>query len=265
MKFYRSVWIDEKGFPVELYKKIVALKKECQKGDHFHLECQPGDEQFVGLAEHIVALCIEAGLAQTPQGITGTYGYDVMRHYEADDLGVASFLMLETQTRMFRERLNRDESGRLILPAKEAGTTIKFSSGMFNHFYVVPDSVKTNLEAGQLTGLFFRETVLKGSSIRATTEMLWEIESKIKLPKMVNSGLNPHSVVPCYWIAEPPYRNAEPHYRQGDLLPLGRFDVARTFEQLGSDPGMIISQRFYQYCLQHKISLRCRPVRIDSE
>ena len=262
MKYYRHFYVRELGFPPNLYEEICAMKPENRKKEDFMVESQPGDEVNARLIESLVDFCSKHSLKQTGNGEIGTYGYDVVRHYESDDLKNAPFLMLETQKRMFRDRLKRDESGRLMLPARQSGVSIKIASGMFNRLYVVSDSARKILVAGQLNGLFFRETVLKGNSIRATDEALWEIDSSIKLPKMVNSFLNPYSVVPCYCIDERPYRYGEPHYQRRDLAPLGEFDIARTFEPLGSEPGMVVSQRFYQHCIKNKIPVQARPVRV---
>jgi len=264
MKFYRSFRIREQGFPAELYKAICSIKPESRGKDDFYLEARVGDEINAALIARCVDFCEQHSVRQAiVAGEFNAYKYTVVRHYEADDLEAAPLLMLETQNKMFRERLSRDESGRLMLPAKEAGISLKFASGMFNHFYIVADPVRKALESSQLAGFFFRETTLKGTSIRATTEALWEIDSDIKLPKMTNSLVNPHSLGPSYMIIERPYRNGEPHYQQSDLQSLGHFDMARTYEPLGSEPGMIVSQRFYQTCLHHKIHLLCRPVRVD--
>jgi hypothetical protein len=196
-------------------------------------------------------------------GEVGTYGYAVVRHYEPDDLGVAPFLILHPQKRMFSEKLIRDKHGRLMLPAKQATATIKIASCLIQYFYVASAAVRKVLEAGQLTGLIFRETVLKAASAKATDEPFWEIDSNLKMPKMVNAWLNPHSKTPVYAIDERPYRYGEPHYRQQEIQALGNFDIARTLEQLGPTHGLIISQRFYQHCLKNKIELVARPVRID--
>jgi hypothetical protein len=136
---------------------------------------------------------------------------------------------------------------------------------MFNNVYVVSGSAKKMLEGASWMGLFFREAVLNDASSLNKPDVLWEIDSKIELPQMSNSFINPHSVVPCHFIEDRPYRNGEPHYREPDLLPLGAFDIARTLERLGSDQGLIISQRFYRFCLEHAMSLEVRPVRIDPE
>jgi len=264
MKFYHCFEIREQGFPPELYNAICSMKPESRGKEDFILESKPGDEINAALIKRLVDFCEQHSVRRAVVAREfNAYGYTVVRHYEADDLEAAPLLMLETQNKMFRGRLSRDESGRLMLPAKEAGTSFKFASGMFNHFYIVADPVRKLLETSQLAGFFFRETTLKGTSIRATTEALWEIDSDIKLPKMTNSAVNPHSRGPSYMIIEGHYRDAEPHYQQSDLQSLGNFDMARTYEQLGSEPGMIVSQRFYQTCLRHKIQLRCRPVRVD--
>ena len=264
MKFYRSFRIREQGFPSELYSEICAKKPESRGKGDFDVESQPGDVANSALIERLVDFCEQHSVPQAKiSGEFKAYNYAVVRHYEADDLKTTPFLILETQKRMFRDGLERDAQGRLMLPAKNATATIKIASCMFKALYVASDAAKTILEAGQLTGLIFRETVLKGTSASATNEPFWEIDSNLKMPVMVNAVLNPHPKMPCYMIDERPYRYGEPHYRQQDLGPLGNFDIARTFEQLGASHGLIVSQHFYQYCLKNKIELVARPVRID--
>jgi hypothetical protein len=264
MKYYHRFRVREAGFSPDLYQQICARKPECRSNEDFIIESQPGDEINSVVIQELVNFCEQNAVPPAKMyGEFKAYDYDIVRHYEADDLKVAPLLILETQKRMFRDRLKRDESGRLLLPAAQSGVSIKLASGMFNHVFVVSEATKNNLEAGGFTDLLFRETVQKGTSIRATTEPLWELETTVKLPKMVNSFLNPHSPVPCHGIDERPYRYGEPHYRQCDLSPLGEFNVARTFETLGSDSGLIVSQRFYQHCLKNKIQLEVRPVRVD--
>ena len=264
MKFYQRVWIDERNIPPELYRSIVQLKPECQHNDHFVLECQPGDVASAALAERIVTFCKEHRLHRGT-GEVGTYMYEVVRHYEPDDLKVAQFLILQSQKRMFRDRLERDDHGRLILSAKHATPSIQIASSMLEALYVASGAARKILEAGQLTGLIFRETFLKGTSAKASDEPFWEIDSNLKMPKMVNALLNPHSKTPVYAIDERPYRAGEPHYWQQAIQALGNFDIARTLEQLGTGYGLIISQRFYQHCLKNKIELVARPVRIDQD
>ena len=265
MKLYRSISIEERGFPSEIYQAIVRLSPGDQQTDHFCLECQPGDESTAAQAESILALCERHGLrpARTA-GEIGTYTYAVVRHYEPADLKTAPFLILGAQRKMFRGAGERDALGRLLLPATQAKLSIKIASVFLKDWYVVSDMVKKILESGGLIGLHFRETVLKGKSVYAADQPLWELDSNLTLPKMVNSLLNEHSVVPCYAIDERPYRYGEPHYRQHELRAIGDFDIARTFEPLGYAQGMVVSHRLYQHCLKNKIPIEGRPVRIDS-
>ena len=265
MNFYYRFRIRERGFPPEIYRQISEMKPESRGKEDFIVEAKPRDDLNAALIKRLVDFCEEHSVPTAKiAGEFGAYNFEIVRHYEPDDLRAAPYLMPQTQKQMFRERLNRDSSGPVLLPASPSPASIKIASGMFNNIYVVSETVRKVLESGDLAGLFFRETVKKYANSPIVSP-LWEIDSNIKLPKMVNSGLNPHSVVPCYWIDERPYRNGEPHYNQRDIEPLGEFDIARTFEQLGSEPALIVSQRFYQHCLKNKIPLEVRPARIDSD
>jgi len=82
---------------------------------------------------------------------------------------------------------------------------------------------------------------------------------------MANSVIYPE---PAYghtaYTIQDPY--VEPHYRQSELGTLGLFDIAQTFERSRTGSRLlIVSQRFYQHCLKHKIPLKVLPVRIDSD
>lgn len=54
-------------------------------------------------------------------------------------------------------------------------------------------------------------------------------------------------------------------YRKSDIAVLGSFDIARTLEKHRTPHPLVISQRFYQYCLKQKILLEVEPVRIYPE
>lgn len=267
MKYYRRVWIREQGFPPDLYKQIVNLKPECLEGDHFRLECQPGDDAGGELAARIAEVCEKHGLRRSGGGDIGTFGYSVVTHYEPEDLKAAPFLALEAQEKMFRGvgKTPRDSSGRLLLPASQAKPTIKVASGFLENWMVVSDAVRKLLEAGKFVGIKFVDTQLSGKSIHAASEPFWELSSDLRLPKMLNSVRHELSAEKCYFVQNPPYRNPEPRYSGKDFAALGAFDVARTFEHLYGVPELIVSQRFYQHCLRNKIPLEVLPVRIDPD
>jgi hypothetical protein len=144
------------------------------------------------------------------------------------------------------------------------------------NWIIVADKVKRLLESGHFVGLEFGEVVLKGKSIHAATEPFWELKSSVTLPKMANTHQFIHpgktEAIPftgdyskIIMISDPPFRTGEVHYRRSDLQALGPFDIARTFEKyMEIHPALVISQRFYQFCEQHKLPLNVEPVRVDA-
>ena len=66
-------------------------------------------------------------------------------------------------------------------------------------------------------------------------------------------------------LDDDPFCKGELHYHQKDLEALGAFDIANTQEKFLSPHPLVISQRFYQHCLKHKIPLEVEHVRIDPD
>lgn len=231
------------------------------------MECQPGDQPLGLLAEQIESMCRQRGLQPSPNGKNGTYHYSVVRHYEPPDLFAAPFLMLGTQKRLLRdaESIGRDASGRLQLPATQAKPSIKLASVFLSSSCVVSNAMWKVLRSEDFVGLQWVETVVQGKSIHAASEPFWEICSRLTLPRMANSVRIEHSPTLCFSIQEPPYRYGEPHYRQRDVSSLGIFDVAWTWEPMPGGRRLVVSQRFYQHCLKHKMPLEVEPVRIDPD
>ena len=226
----------------------------------FFVEAKPGDEESARLIEQIVVLCEKRGLQSTHDDVVGSYVHLVVPVYDASDLQIAPLLWLETQQKMFHD-VKRDEQGRLCLPASEANTTVKVGSVYPKPWIVVSDAVRHTLLAGGLAGLTFGEVCLRGMSIHASPRPFWEMKSSVVLPKMVNSVPRKSEFGPSYKVED---KYGEPHYAQEDLDRIGAFDVARTFEAMQTgEPWLIVSQRFYHYCLENKISLELRPARID--
>jgi hypothetical protein len=263
MKFYRRIWINERGCPPELFATIVGLGPECRGRDFFHLEAKPGEEANAECVERILALCKEHGLDK----IKGAYSYSVLPHYEASDLQAAPLLRLWTQRRMFKG-LNsdkRDDQGRVVLPAAEAKPSIRMASIWPKPWIVVSDRTRRVLEEGGLASMKFDEVAIKGHSVHASPDPFWELRSKVILPKMVNSV--PDTTIDWElqrYLIHGPY--GEPRYREGDLRPLGAFDIAHTWERLSAgEPGLLVSQRFYQHCLKNKIPLEVRPARVEPD
>ena len=158
----------------------------------------------------------------------------------------------------------RDEAGRIVLTAREAKATIKIASIFPEPWIVVSSASRRLLETAGLIGIEFEEVAIKGHSIQLSCEPFWEVRSRLVLPKMANSVIYPESTHHAPYSIQDPY--VEPHYRQSELESVGLFDIARAFERShNGSQELIISQRFYQHCLRHKIPIRVKPVRIDCD
>ena len=230
------------------------------------MDTSPGDESSAKLVDEIVAMCERSGLRKSSPGIAGAYTHDVHHHYESSDFEAAPLLWLIGQKVTF-DYINsgeRDEHGRICVPTRKAKSAFKIASIFPRPWVVLTNQTRRVLESGQLVGLKFAEVSIEGKATPISSEPFWELRSSVVLPKMVNSV--PDTVVKHEsFLIYGSY--GEPHYRQLDLQPLGVFDIAFTREPLGGnrDPSLIVSQRFYQHCLNNKIPLEVRPVRIDPD
>ena len=211
-----------------------------------------------------------------------SYGYDISRFYEPDDLKHAELLLLVRKGRIHNTlEPARDEQGRLYLLASKAKESLKLGNLLWPDWVIVSDKVRRSLEGAGLVGLRFIEVAIKGKSTYLASEPFWELQSSITLPKMPDRGnlfhpeFHPdHPTVEPFqgdysrtiFINDAPFFNGEVHYRRSDLTVLGQFDIAATFENyMETHPALVVSQRFYQHCLKHKIPLPVEPVRIDPD
>lgn len=268
MKYSQRLTVEKDKCPAELFEALVRLRPDCYYGGgSFHIETEPGDDEAAKLLDHMVLLCEQSGLQKRTPGKFGAYTHHTHHHYEPSDFNSAPLLQLMTQKRLFKgiNCGDRDELGRVWLPASEAKPTIKTLSIFLRPWIVVSDRTRHILENRDLVGLKFDPVTIKGHSVYASADPFWELRSTITLPRMVNAVRN--LAVTCESYV-PKGQYGEFHYRQGDLQALGPFDIAFTAEPFGGavpNPKLIISQRFYQHCLKHKIPLEVEPVRIDPD
>jgi hypothetical protein len=259
MKFYYNIVVNKNLCPAQLYAEIIRLKPDGERGFNFYLEAQPENVAEAEMIKHIADICKRGQLDR----IRGAYRFSAARIYEPADLAAAELLRL-SGGRGLLHGVIRSESGQLIMPAFRAKASLKIAGVFPNPWIIISNAVRNILEAAGLVGLIFVEVVIQGRSIHAANAPFWELSSSITLPKIVNAVRYENRSFPCYGIDDDSYQHPEIHYRCSDLRKLGFFDIAHTLEPLGDrDPSLIISQRFYQVCLSHKISLDVWPVRID--
>ena len=242
---------------------------------------RPDGDDFI---RHACELLKRHGVPWRDQSNAKHYGHNIARRYDKADVEAAELLLLDYQRKLQKYvKPERDESGRLIVLARNVTPSLKFASTYPDNSIFVSDKVKRILEAGGLVGLQFADTVIKGVSGFASGEPAWELQSSITLPKLANTHQLVHrgktEAEPFrgdysrqVLINDPPFVAGEPHYRRSDLMAVGPFDIANMREKFINECALIISQRFYQHCIRNKIplaldkfSLGVRPVRIDSD
>ena len=276
MKSYRLVKIPREKCPEHIFAKVLEMAPDSLSPlGGIKVEADVGEDAKAELVEKIVSYCRDSGLTWSSArggGRPGTYGYEMVRCYESADLIGARFLILERQKQIQLEE-ERDEQGRLLMAASKARAGRKVGR-IYPNWIIVSDSTRRILETGNFKGLEFGEVALKGTSVNAAKDPFWELKSSVTLPKMANTDrFVMVDSVPfngdyskTVWISDPPYRTGEIHYREADLKALGDFDIAYTFEHyMEHHRVLVISQRFYQHCLKHKIPLEVEPVRIDPD
>jgi len=221
----------------------------------------------------LLALGRAFGLHRTIGGDAGSYGYEIVRNYDESDFATCALLFLGGSETKHQIEHDRDAQGRLLLNT-EFTRELRFGNAWRR--IIVSAEVRQHLESAHLIGLQFQEAVRRDPSANSPG-LFWELQSSIVLPKMANThqmkyvGMRgaPHTPFDgdysrTVFLDDPPYRSGEIHYHRSDLAPLGEFDVAQTFE-LYRQPHreLIVSQRFYQICLEHDIRLSLEPVRVD--
>lgn len=279
MKLKTIFTLNQKGSPKALYQVICSVVPSAVRVDDVRIEASSGEKLLHAKIAALVGLCKAAGLKRSKLGKIGTYGYVIMREYEPEDLTPCEFVFvhgLSGLTIQWEDK--RDKGGKLILLAKNASQL--GGVGEVNHTIVVSGEVRVALESESFRGLVFCEVGIYGRKGGEPVEPCWELATTITLPKIANTdrlkcyGTGPTGQVEPFtgdysrmiFIDDPPYAGGEVHYRRRDLKCLGQFDIAQTFENLWiPQKSFVISQRFYQHCLKHKIPLAVVPVRIDPD
>lgn len=260
--------------PAEDYTYLCAIAPTfvTSRGITMHVDTpNPTGNDVV---QTFLEICKRNGLRRAMLSAAGCYGYYVDRGYEKNDLEAAEFLLLLRQREIQRLEHERDAQGRPLLVASKAKPSIKIGR-IWANWIIVSDKIRKLLETQDFKGLEFGGVVLKGTSIHASEEPFWELKSSITLPVMANrhqfsnpgmSASEPFQgdFSKMIFIDDPPFNMGEIHYRRGELAPLLPFDIARTFENyMEPHPALVVSQRFYKFCVKSKIPLNVQPVRLD--
>jgi len=219
-------------------------------------------------------------LAGTVDLETPSYSLGRWREYDLSDFEAAEHLMLKpAETLGHAIRVD----SKLLLDQRKLRKNGSF--GHANHGVVVPDRIRRQLETISLTHIDFKPTQPAKYSGSAVHDQVlswdhhgppwWELWSDLVLPPVSPSMIkvdNKGNPVPrayfqgAYMKDLPDYSDVELHYLRSEIEALDRFDLAVTYEEswgsLFTRP-LIASQRFYQFCKEHKLKCDWVPVRID--
>jgi hypothetical protein len=277
MKYCHIFEIDEATLTQDELADVCRFKPEARTLKGFQFEVISEDPYGGEFLRTFVESLRRRGVKRQMHSKPGSYGYYVMRYPEKADIISSELLLLGYQKKLKRiGGLERDEQERLVVLAADCKPVLRFGSTYPNNFIIVSDSVRQMLEKSELVGFQFMAISLKGKSSLMPPAPPWELGSSVTLPKLANTHRLVHPGMTgtepfqgdysrLVLINDEPFFGAELHYRRSDLAALGQFDVANTLEKFRTPHPLVISQRFYQHCLQNKISLEVEPVRIDPD
>ncbi len=211
------------------------------------------------------------------------YDYSLSRVYDAADLRAAELLELHppSEAGVHHEwRRSIDLQLAVGKPSRHAIITVSRHG-----CYAVKDDAKKRLESENLRGVVFKPAITRYSidddeddddDLPDNSDVWWELTSDIVLPPLAPSMTLLHEDNTPFQgdfrkgckRQEGYYNHAELHYRCADIVGVGPFDLALTYEMFGGLPNqfdrlVVVSQRFYQACVKHRIKTGFIPVRID--
>jgi hypothetical protein len=157
----------------------------------------------------------------------------------------------------------------------KTGYMRRFQIGEAGFEVVVSDALKQKLEKAGLKHLQFVPAELHGEGAEQYPDPIWQLSSDLVLPPVSPSccftdaeGNSVGDPLKGRTLNEGLYLPTEYHYTRSSLQALGEFDAARVREGMGPHyrhHPLIVSRRFYQFCVQHKLKMDWIPVRIDPE
>ncbi|HLP84651.1 MAG TPA: hypothetical protein VK157_09910 [Phycisphaerales bacterium] len=140
----------------------------------------------------------------------------------------------------------------------------------YPQFYV-REKFRATLEAEAFVGLLLFETIPVRRTGNAGKRTVWPegraiylLDSQFELPRMPPNEVVTDPDNPRLWWSNPGFDDKQPVYRRADMAQLGACDYARTWEhwwESETDRFTIVSQRFRQFCLKHKMRFEFVPVK----
>ncbi|GDX99409.1 hypothetical protein LBMAG48_18130 [Phycisphaerae bacterium] len=149
------------------------------------------------------------------------------------------------------------------------GKANKLLCSFFGFF--IKEKFKPVLDAEHFVGLqlattiAIRENLIPVPKQWPVDKAIFYLDSTVALPPMPQNEITTTPESPRHWLANPGFDDRQPVYRRNEFSSHTPFDYARTWEcVLPHQPHRgfaIVSQRFRQFCLKHKMRFDFVPVK----
>lgn len=149
------------------------------------------------------------------------------------------------------------------------GKANKLLCSFFGFF--TKEEFKPELDAKEFVGLQLEittailENCMPAPKQWPAGKAIYYLDSAIELPPMPTTEITTNPETPRHWVANPGFDDRQPVYRRSEFTAKVPFDFARTWECVlphQSHRGfVIVSQRFRQFCLKHKLRFEFVPVK----
>lgn len=287
--------IDSKSVSAELIRKLEEIHPMAELSRYYRAEVDYPSSEYDSIQSLLDSHSFEIAPRWGDVDYSRHYTLVIHREYSTDDIahsellrirpiGQGSFgLHLANQTKL-------DEHGVMLVGKqllKKYDTILAPRKTYYPDWAFVPDQLRKVIEQGKFDGLVFDPTsVVEGNRDEHTDPLNWDdyperwwlLSSDRSMPKLapgvelVSTNGKPYKddFSEGCGVLERPYGQPELHYQRSDLEAFGSFDAAKTHECFGGPrqkdgQALIVSNRFYQFCVDNNIECGWQPVRIDEE
>jgi hypothetical protein len=231
------------------------------------IRLREGDPRMEWLLRKLRDAQVPLHSKETRDSPTGTYEVRRLHSYEPGELDAAAHVMLWVmdEPQCFGDAQPQRVDGKLVIDEHQYRFGYKVRRKKFKMWecersLLVDAQIRDEMIAANFRGLAFRETLLgrrPSSGLPpaklvpvAPGQEMFELVPTIELPPMVPEMVVKHG----HTHVNPGFDDFQPVYRRTNLA--SDFDVARASELVNAygDPEsrlLIMSQRFYQYCMKY--------------
>ncbi len=247
------------------FGKLVKLCPEAKSGCLFRSSLPLDDMRNQKIIDFLCACGMEPQIHYGAHLRPKQFHMYYRRIYDNSDFEAAEFLEPSPEVIIWKT-VKRRPDGVLAIKASELRTPFKIASAAPDGL-MVSEEMRVAMIAEGLVGVVFKPLAIEGSKAEKYQGRVWELASDRVMPQLspvcrfVNTKGEPCSGPKDGGLRdEAPYVPSEFHYLRSAIAQLTDFDLACNKE---IKTCLVASKRFYNFCVQHKIPMTWRPVRID--